>query len=121
MIVGIGLNCNAPFTEPELSVNSTSLSQELGKNVGILKIRDSVLGSFANLYELWQAGEDMVPFWTKHLSTLGKNVIIKVKTTETPFSCVAMDVDLDGGLLVETNGETVLVRPEDLEWLREQP
>jgi BirA family transcriptional regulator, biotin operon repressor / biotin---[acetyl-CoA-carboxylase] ligase len=120
VIVGVGVNCNTPVSDRELSAKATSLSEELGREVAIPVLKLAILGSFADLYDRWQAGEDMVPVWTNHISTLGRRVTIKLKTTETPFSCIATEVDLDGGLLVETEGETVLVRPEDLEWLREE-
>jgi BirA family biotin operon repressor/biotin-[acetyl-CoA-carboxylase] ligase len=121
VIVGIGVNCNAPVSSFNLTTKATSLSEALGKEVDITEIRNAILDSISALYGRWQLGEDMLPIWTEHLSTPGNRIMIKLKTTENPFSCVATEVDPDGGLLVETEGETVLVRPEDLEWLREEP
>ena len=121
VIVGIGVNCNAPVSRLDIATKATSLSEETRKQIEIPRVRNAILDSFSGLYVRWQHGEEMERVWEGHLSTLGKQVVIKLKTAETPFSCVATDVDSDGGLLVETEGETVLVRSEDLEWLREEP
>ncbi len=120
VIVGVGLNCNAPMAGSEAAgLGATSLIEELGKPFEISDMKHSVLDSFAELYTLWQAGEDMVPLWKEHVGTVGKNVTVKMETDETPFSSKAVGVDSDGGLIVFQDGETKVLHAEDVEWLRE--
>lgn len=120
VIVGIGVNCNAPVSKIRgLEEVATSLTEELGRNSEIYGLRDSILSSFSLLYERWRAGEDMLPRWKQHLGTIGKPVSIKLKTDETPFPCQALDVDPEGSLVVARDGSPTIIHAEDLDWLRE--
>ncbi len=121
VIVGIGVNCNSSFKAHDpLKDEDTSLVDELGEPIEVSELRQAVLDSFSGLYERLQAGSEVLSLWRQHLSTLGKQVSIKMKTEETPFSCLAIDIDAGGGLVVETAGERKVLRAEDMEWLREQ-
>lgn len=121
VVVGVGVNCNAPMTSKEgLGDEATSLAEELGRHLQISEPKHSILDSFALLYERLRGGEDMVSLWKLHVSTIGKAVSIKLKTDETPFSYHALSIDQDGGLLVDKDGDSTVIHPEDLEWLREQ-
>ena len=121
IIVGIGVNCNAAPTEMgEVQPEATSIAQELGKMVEIPTVARSILDSFSGLYEKWKAGEDLRGEWAQRVGTIGKELSVKLKTGENPFSCVAEDIDADGNLIVTLEGESVAISAEDLEWLREE-
>jgi BirA family transcriptional regulator, biotin operon repressor / biotin---[acetyl-CoA-carboxylase] ligase len=121
IVVGVGMNCNTPVAHSkETGGEATSLIEELGKPFEIFDLEHSILDSFSSLYQLWQGGEDMIPLWKENVGTLGKTVAVKMKTDETAFSSQAVDIDSEGGLILLLGGETKVVRPEDVEWLREE-
>ena len=121
VVVGVGLNCNAPQHKMiGVEAESTSLGQELGKDVVIRDIMSSVLVSFSAFYERWKSGEDLQEEWASRVGTIGKEVSIKLKTGENPFACVAEDIDAEGNLVVSFEGESIAVSARDLEWLPER-
>jgi BirA family biotin operon repressor/biotin-[acetyl-CoA-carboxylase] ligase len=120
VVVGIGVNCNAPLTGSQAAGGqATSLAEELGKEFQASELKLPVLDSFSRLYERWKAGEDLVPFWVENIGTVGKRVTVKMKTNGTPFSYKAVGVASDGGLMVAQGATKVVLRAEDVEWLRE--
>lgn len=121
VVVGVGVNCNARLSDSQgLGQEATSIAEEVGKQVELSTLRCSILDSFSQLCSRLKGGEDMVPLWIEHVATLGKTVAIKLKTIETPFSCLARGIDSEGGLIAVMDGKTYLFHAEDLEWLREQ-
>jgi BirA family biotin operon repressor/biotin-[acetyl-CoA-carboxylase] ligase len=121
VIVGVGVNCNAPVSESrELGKGATSLLEELGRRFEISELKRSILDSFSRLYDSWRAGEDVIPLWKGHVATLGRTVSIRLKTDETAFSYQAVGIDPEGNLMVAKDGKQTVVHAEDLEWLREQ-
>ena len=120
IVVGIGVNCNTSLSQLEaLNGEATSIAEELGRNQDIPDLRDSILDSFSNLYEEWKGGADMAKTWGAHLGTVGKQITLKLKTAETPFSCLATGAGDDGTLVVTGRNETTVIYAEELEWLRE--
>jgi len=119
VLVGVGVNCNAPISGLQTPGEATSIAEEVGKDVEIRKVRDSILESFSRLYERFKAGEDLAPLWKKSVSTIGKSVTIKMRAGETPFSCDAVGIAPDGGLVVSRSGVRSTVLAEEIEWLRE--
>jgi BirA family transcriptional regulator, biotin operon repressor / biotin---[acetyl-CoA-carboxylase] ligase len=121
VVVGVGLNCNAPVADlEETGGGATSLLEELGKSFEISDLKHSILDCFSALYQRWQGGEDMIPLWKESVETVGKTVAVKMKTDETAFSSQAVGVDAEGGLILFEDGKTKVVRAEDVEWLREE-
>jgi BirA family biotin operon repressor/biotin-[acetyl-CoA-carboxylase] ligase len=122
VIVGMGLNCNTKVEIPsDPRGKSTSLSEELGRPVDLTELRASSLGSFADMYSTWHGGQNMTQLWSEHVGTLGLEVMVKLKTHETSFSCQAIRLKTDGALVVATRGGDIIIHAEDLEWLREGP
>lgn len=121
VIVGVGVNCNAPPSEMgSLQPEATSIALELGKKSDVSKVARSILDSFSELYERWRSGEDLREEWAQKVGTIGREISIKMKTRENPFTCTAEDVDSEGNLIVSLDGESVAISAEDLEWLRER-
>jgi len=120
VVIGIGVNCNTPLAQIEVQNEKvTTIAEELGRNQNTLVLRDSILESFSKLYEEWKTGAEMSKTWRGHLDTLGKQVSIKLKTNETPFSYIARGIDRAGGLVVAEGRTTKVINAEELEWLRE--
>jgi len=120
VLVGVGVNCNAPISGLQTAGEATSIAEEVGKDVEIRKVRDSILESFSRLYVRFRAGDDLAPLWKESVSTIGKSVTIKMRAGETPFSCDAVGTAPDGGLVVSRSGVQSTVRAEEIEWLREK-
>lgn len=121
VIVGVGVDCNAPSSQMgTLQSESTSMAAELGREVEILDVMHAILDSFSDLYERWNSGEDLTEEWAQKVATIGKEVSIKLKTGENPFSCVAEGIDAEGNLVVSLEGESVAISAEDLERLTER-
>ena len=120
VVVGIGVNCNSPVSRiDELKGEATSIREELGRSEEIAPLRHSILDSLSRLYEAWRTGKDMTRAWRSEVSTIGKRISVKLKSEETPFSCLGKALEEDGSLVVErADGETV-IHAEELEWLRE--
>lgn len=121
IVMGIGVNCNTPISASSGVTDATSLREQLGRGVEIPIVRGGILGSFSRLYQKWHQGAEMTAQWAPRLSTVGKEVLMKLKTEETPFSASARRLESDGSLVVEHSGRTQRITPEDLEWLRERP
>jgi BirA family transcriptional regulator, biotin operon repressor / biotin---[acetyl-CoA-carboxylase] ligase len=119
IVIGIGVNCNAPLPKIGELAEATSAAQEWGRPIEIAELKQATLNSFSALYDRWKAGEDMQEVWKKHVATPGKLVSIKLKTDETPFSAKATRIREDGALVVSKGGTIVAVRPEDMERLTE--
>jgi BirA family transcriptional regulator, biotin operon repressor / biotin---[acetyl-CoA-carboxylase] ligase len=119
IIVGIGVNCNAPVGE-QLVQEATSILEETGKAVNVSELRHATLDSFSRLYDRWQRGEDLLAVWKGHVKTLGKDVLVKLKARETPSVFRAVGLDEEGSLILDSLRETRVLRVEDMEWLREQ-
>lgn len=119
VVVGVGVNCNAPLRR-KLDREATSMFEETGSVVEVSELKHSILDAFSQLYERWQAGENLLPLWKGHVATIGKVVQVKLKTAETPFSFTTRGLDEEGSLVLDAPGETRIVRAEDIEWLREE-
>ena len=104
-VVGLGLNVNLDFEAVEamrdLAATSTSLSQELGREVSRLALLWMILENVEGRYQRLQAGELPHDEWASRLVTLHHHV-----TVDTPQGTVggwAEGVDADGALILRTN------------------
>lgn len=122
ILVGVGVNCNSPVVGIDpTGGDATSLIEELGKPIELSELKNSILDSFSGLYERWKAGENLAHLWVENVATVGKMITVKTKTAGNPFSCQALAIDPDGGLVVLKDGASTTFHSEDLEWLRENP
>ena len=118
--VGVGVNCNTSESElAALEGEATSVAMELGKQVEVQEVARSILDSFSGLYERWRSGEDLTGAWKGRVATLGKEVLVKLKARERPFTCLAEDIDREGNLVVRSDGESMVIRAVEMDWLRE--
>ena len=120
VVIGIGVNCNAKVSGVGAGTEATSTSEVSGRREEIPAIRNAILDSLSELYEDWKRGVDVARQWHESIGTIGKQVLVRLKTEGSPFSCVARAVDQQGNLVVERDLASVVIRSEDLEWLREE-
>lgn len=103
LLAGVGVNVNNELP-PELSGSATSLRELLGRPAPRLLLLARILQEFDNAYSELQRGnwERVVSEWKRLSATLGRRV--RVITQKGVCEGVAVDVDSNGGLIVEADG-----------------
>ncbi len=116
IVIGMGINVNVSYEEmpDDIKNIATSLSQISGKTISRLDLLKSILFHLENLYlSVQQDGfSSVLQEWRKYSITLNKD--IKVIGTNETFEGVAVDIDTDGALLVNTNGQIKRVLAGDV-------
>jgi BirA family biotin operon repressor/biotin-[acetyl-CoA-carboxylase] ligase len=116
LVVGIGLNANLTFTdlgEPDL--NATTLLDEIGASVDRHRlITDIVNRLWGDLPELTRLSS-VLDRWRARSATLGRSVT--VMSGGGQFSGIAIDLNEDGGLIVEDGaGVRRVFRSGEVDW-----
>jgi BirA family biotin operon repressor/biotin-[acetyl-CoA-carboxylase] ligase len=102
-LLGIGLNINNIL--PEDLPQATTLSKELGREVDAESLLSVLLGEIGVWSErLDESLDGVLDAWRDLSANLGKKVDV-VDSTGELIRGVAVDVDLDGALLVDVGGE----------------
>ena len=102
-LLGIGLNINNIL--PEDLPQATTLSKELGHEVDAESLLSELLGEIGVWSERLDESLDRVlDAWRDLSATLGRKVDV-IDSTGERIKGVAVDVDLDGALLVDVGGE----------------
>ena len=102
VVVGIGINVNNPTPS-----NGVSLKDIHGREFNRLEVLRDVLVSFERHYFRLLNGEweDIREEWKCLSETLGRNVV--VRTARGNYEGKALDLDLDGGLILDMGGKIV--------------
>ena len=116
IIIGMGINVNIDKEEmPEEIQNiATSLSQITGKKISRLKLLNKILYYLEHLYIICQE-ESFAPIldeWRKYSITLNQH--IRVIGTNEVLEGIAVDIDDDGALLVNIDGQIKRVLAGDV-------
>ena len=116
IIIGMGINVNIDKEEmPEEIQNiATSLSQITGKKISRLKLLNKILYYLEHLYIICQE-EGFAPIldeWRKYSITLNQH--IRVIGTNEVLEGIAVDIDDDGALLVNIDGQIKRVLAGDV-------
>jgi BirA family biotin operon repressor/biotin-[acetyl-CoA-carboxylase] ligase len=101
-VLGWGLNVNVDFSaDPELGARATSLAAAAGRPFPRLPLLLACLARLETHYETLRAGrgEEVWDGWRARLGMLGREV--SVSAPEGTFGGRALDVALDGALLVQ--------------------
>lgn len=102
-LLGIGLNINNIL--PEDLPQATTLSKELGREVDAESLLSQLLGEIGVWSErLDESLDGVLDAWRGLSATLGRKVDV-IESTGERIRGVAVDVDLDGALLVDVGGE----------------
>lgn len=118
-VVGIGVNCNAKIPPARIKGNqATSLLEEIGTTFDIPRVRESILSEFGDLYDLWTKGADIVERARELVGTVGKNVDVRLMSGKH-LEGRALELTETGGLLVRRKRKKMILRPEDIQSLRE--
>jgi len=116
--VGIGVNCNSGVALEDLSSPATSLAEQVGDGVDLVRLRQAILEAFAAIHEKWLGGEDMVSAARGAIGTIGKRVVVEKKSGES-FKGRVQDVERMGGLVLELSDRRLILQAEEVERLRE--
>jgi len=98
-LIGIGVNLNNKVSQEPFEQRAISISEYLGEKVDRFSFLSSLLQNFETLY-LKLSMEEVLEEWKSLSSTLGRPV--KVRTLNESFEGVALDIDDDGALIVQT-------------------
>ena len=109
VVCGIGINVNIPSFDGELAKKATSLLIETGKNHIRTQIIQRVLTEFEILYiDFLQNGlKNILPEYKALCITLNRDVQVIYK--HETIIAKAVDIDEDGSLIVEKDGERIIV------------
>ncbi len=105
VVVGIGINVNQDSStfDDEIKNKATSLKMHTGKPVSRVRLLESILTRFENIYNIMLQGntEEIINKWSRYSVTLGKEVKIIVRDME--YNGIAESVASDGKLVVKCN------------------
>ncbi|MDF2873874.1 MAG: birA [Sporomusa sp.] len=104
IVIGMGINVNIEPQEfpSEIAATATSLSIASGHQVPRVKLLTAILAELENVYNIVKTS-GFVPVladWKSQSITLGQQV--DVRGVDRSFTGVAIDIDADGALLIET-------------------
>jgi len=113
VLVGVGVNVNNELPEG-LRGTGVTLMEVLGCRVPRVPILKGVVSNLLNLYnELLRGNDDVViSEWKRYNSTIGRKV--KVVSFNEVFEGIAVDVGVDGSLIVSTGGSVRRVSVGDV-------
>lgn len=105
VVVGIGININQDSNtfEDEIKNRATSLKIHTGKHVSRVRVLESILTRFEDIYRIVLQGnaKEIIDKWSRYSVTLGKEVKIRFKNIE--YNGLAQSVASDGKLIVKCN------------------
>ena len=109
VVVGIGININQDKNAfgYEIKNKATSLKIHTGKWVSRVRLLESILSKFEQIYSQLVQGKtkEIINIWSKYSVTLGKEVRVVFKGTE--YIGLAQSITPDGKLIVKCNDEEV--------------
>ncbi len=98
-LIGIGVNLNNKVSQEPFEQRAISLSEYLGKQVDRFAFLRSLLQNFEALYQKLSI-QEILEEWKSLSSTLGRPV--KVRTLSESLEGIALDIDDDGALILQT-------------------
>jgi len=105
-VVGIGINVNVDFEcAPPLMAPATSLMLAAGRRVSRMDLLVALLSGIEQRYLATRAGRSYHHEWAARMATLGREV--QVRGAMETWQGMAVDVDVDGALLVKEQDGSV--------------
>lgn len=113
-VLGFGLNTS--LTTEQLPVPTATSLSLAGVDADPAAVLSAVLGQLAALLSGWERGVDLRPGYRQLCATLGRAVTVHLPTG--PVSGTAVDVNAEGGLVVDTASGRRTFLAGDVEHLR---
>jgi BirA family biotin operon repressor/biotin-[acetyl-CoA-carboxylase] ligase len=115
-VVGLGINANVDVSGFPAEWNSTSLLQEMGREVSRIELIQMILQEIEEAYEK-MGSKEIYEEWRRRSTTLGRQV--RITSLEGDLTGEAVDLDEDGALLLRAKdglkrmlaGDCVHLRP----------
>jgi len=123
LVIGVGVNVNVtpgPVGRRGGGMVPTSIAMEIGRRVEIDLVRWSILRNFSHLYSNLMANQDLVGGVRAYMTTIGRKIRIKLIDKKRVRTYTAEDLAADGSLMVRHAGRVSTLRPEDIEWMKEE-
>jgi biotin-(acetyl-CoA carboxylase) ligase len=113
-VVGIGINVNLKTSDfTDMSLPTTSLSEELGRDMSRLEIAQKLLVEFEKLYLAVQNGKSVYPEWRDSLNMLTKRV--RARSADKVYQGIAESVGEDGSLILRcSDGKLIKLAAGDI-------
>lgn len=114
LIIGIGVNVNQSEFPDELRDKATSLAIETGKEISRLELFTEILLRFDQLYS--SLDSSIMRIWKKKAAFFQQRVTVTELNRE--FDAMALDVNDDGGLIVDVQGvhRTIYAGDVQIQW-----
>jgi BirA family biotin operon repressor/biotin-[acetyl-CoA-carboxylase] ligase len=115
--IGINLNMDASMVSKEIRSRATSLKKEMGQTISRKEFLKTLLGELETWYEVFlkEGGTTILKAWRDRAQIQGKPV--NVTSFGETLKGVAIDIDSDGALILETEtGERKRVVAGDVEY-----
>jgi BirA family biotin operon repressor/biotin-[acetyl-CoA-carboxylase] ligase len=116
--LGIGVNCNSGVPSEDIWSTATSLADQVGREVDIVLLRQAILEAFVVIHEMWLSGGDVIEAVRRAMGTIGKLVVVKMKSGGE-LNGFARDIEQTGGLVLELDDRKLVVHAEEVERLKE--
>jgi BirA family biotin operon repressor/biotin-[acetyl-CoA-carboxylase] ligase len=116
--IGINLNMDESMVSKEIRSRATSLKKEMGQTISRKEFLKTLLGELETWYEVFleEGGTTILKAWRDRAQIQGKQV--NVTSFGETLRGVAIDVDSDGALILETEtGERKRVVAGDVEYV----
>lgn len=115
IVVGIGINVNVRREEFPAAIReiATSLSEMAGENLNRVEFFRAVLEEIDRLY-IENNFDTVFKLWRKYNITLGKKVTVLSAESGEIFTGLAVDIDAEGALIVDSGGEKKIVYAGDV-------
>ncbi len=117
--VGIGVNVNFPSSilPNDLKISAISLYDILGRNIDRAELLCKILKNSENLYiqAINEGFSNIISLWRSRSSMFGNP--IEVKLLDKSIKGIALDIDNDGSLILDKNGEIIKIYSGDVIFL----
>jgi len=115
VVIGIGIDVNC---DVEVEYPTTSLKEELGKTIDLTSLIQGLLIRFEDYYREFKINQEtFLKEYKQNSGTIGRKV--KVTGLKDEIEGTAVDIDMDGGLMVRTeSGDVEKILSGDCIYLR---
>lgn len=123
LVVGIGVNVNVtPRAVDRMGggMEPTSIAMELGRRVEIGLVRQAILHNFSYIYSSLMADRVLIDDVRAYTMTIGRRISVRQIGQKRIRIYMAEDLATDGSLMVRHAGKVSAIRPEDIEWIKEE-